>query len=373
MVEHWEHRLKDEYLLFWLALLLPPFSLLWFPGHRYVNFAVIALVVSLVTLARHCLSRPKDSSASPEANGVFSNCPDRRLLARFRLHLRRAVNGEAGFGWYTILLVLGVGVAFFAWFADGVKEQEPFLAAGAFFYAVGLISSADLLFNRLVEAAGTKRTILVSWASETVFRSDKGPIEVLPESVQDKLLAKYKTEEEVRKALIDNKLEVDEITLDKPNFFPVLAVVANDRYRTLEHLDLIPVLGTEKGKYVDFYWQLLEQMAQALNPKLEVKHDETIEKPGYDVIGLRDELQKRYGKRLRENSGSFVFSITSGTSAMSAAMILVALKGSAEGVYIDQAKTIDSSGNKVPLWKRVVPIRLTVYDIADLFGEEEDV
>jgi len=343
---------KQAELLFWLTLAVPPTALFLFGPAAY------ALISLFFLLTVYFLRFESAKSLRQELS----------MLLRFRVKqwLSRVLEGNTSQSLYTVVFILAVTVALFAWFADGVKEGNPYLVFGSLAYVVALIFAQDLLLIRFLEVVKPTRRHYVAWASQPLLYN------VGPEDYPE-LIERYKDPNEVRRALSENKLYLEDKEIDTPNILPLIAPLARDDFPA-EKFDLLIAGDTEyrlnrktgKKEYIsqaEKYWELVETMARALKPGLEFKLLRR-KVPAWDVEGLVKDLNKCYNRKLQERSEDMVFNATSGTAAASAATVLVALRGAAEALYIRQDE------EDRPLDERVVFIHLHPLKLPELFSDD---
>jgi len=363
-----ERLLEDERVLFAIAVFLPPLLLLasldsfWRPRvGEYVTFCLVSFVLAaaLVLLWRKRFRKLSE------------------LPVRARWHMRQALVGGSGLGWPALILVLAVGIAFFAWFADGIKEHRLCLAAGALFYATSVVLAADLLVDRIRREKESLREILVSPVSfpklsvEFSETSEEEQRRTLTKEERVEFLERYANADMVHQALKDNVLiNADgSIRIPNPNFLPTIAVLAHPEFSSIGTLDLILASDTknasdsEMGK---FYWDLFKTMVKAVKSKDFPINNKPLDAPSWDVPKLRKRLLERYDEKLRERSEAFVFNITTGTAAMSAAIMLVALRGYSEGVYLEQIRNKPEDKSLVDL---VHWFNMSIFDLPDVLNE----
>ena len=363
-----EQLLEDERVLFAIAVFLPPFLLLanldafWSPGTgEYVTFCLVSFVLAaaLVLLWK-------------KRFGKLSELP-----IRARWHMRRALIGKSGLGWPALILVLAVGIAFFAWFADGIKEHRFCLALGALFYASSVVLAADLLVDRIRKEKESLREILVSPVSFPTLSlrfsetSKEEQRNTLTKEEKEEFLNRYADADMVYQALKDNFLTNADgsIQIQNPNFLPTIAVLAHPEFSSIKTLDLILASDTKNTKNSEmnqFYWELFKTMTRAVKSKDFPINDKPLDAPSWDVPKLRKKLLERYDEELRKRSEAFVFNITTGTAAMSAAIMLVALRGYSEGVYLEQIRTKPKDKSLIDL---VHWFNMSIFDLPDVLDE----
>ncbi len=375
-------------IFFYGSLFLPIVGLLL---KNTALFIGISLVFSLVAIGE-ILCLPS-SAEKGNRNSTFG-LEYRIFLSRLRRLIRRVLAGDPGLSSPAIMAFLGVSMAIFAWFADAIKEGNAWLAIGTLLYVVTVLAALDVLGEKWREHSKSKRKVFVTPISSPhglrVNFDEKGkerPMKPRLEAggenkgkTQKLRLEKLKALKEARfnRGELIEMVDKDEYKLNgetifkKPNFTPILAVAAHPLYQTLEELHLLMASDTidkaneEEREQGELYLDVIENLATQLNPRLQVhrKWLGTPEEPvsGFDVKEFRKAVVKEYDPHLRSHSEDFVFGITNGTAAMSAAMILVAVRGFAEGVYVRQEKGATSS----PVLSRVIPIKLDIYDMPDI-------
>jgi len=326
-------------ILFWFVVVVPV-VLLAFGGSRPFFFASAFAIVLQWFYAK----------ATPGSLGG--------TWARMRWLLKRSLTGSADFTIYSVAAFIALPLALFAWFASGVEGHDHFLSLGALLYAFAVL----LAYNEILAVFSTRlkprRKVLIGPLSAPIRRADSRTLKV---NDYKYLLQHYNTRESVLSALRNNALALsDGAKIEKPNIFPLLAVLAHPDFKSLERMDILIAKdtladGDELGRA---YLGLFESFARLLKPNLEI-HKRTFDAPAYDVKQLRLEAYRYYDDMLRERSQDLVFNITSATAAFSAALALVAVRGAAEGVYIDQNKNNPLDG--------LVTYSLNIYDIEDIF------
>ncbi len=378
--------LKEARALFWVTFFLAPVVLGLLGDRRWFFWVAAGLLVLNLWITLLELRSRVDGSGKPIGVRTYGG----NLLTRLKRQVHLAISGGSGLNWYTLALFLGVGLAFFAWLADGLELRQPYLWAGALFYALALVLASDLVYLKLSADRKPQRQVLVTWSSRPhPFNSRFAP----SEEEQRDLLGRYADRAAVLEALRENRITYSDgrVALEKVNFFPVLAVLAHPGFMTIKRLDVLVASDTERRDFSRvpqekrleeeekweaakaFYWELFRKMATALRPNVDPdKFFNKIDVCGdsSDVKRMKDFLRQHYDKDLKEKSENFVFNLTGGTSAMSAATMLVALRGVAEGVYLKQSEDTANPQNGLPLWERVVTIRLGLPDVLDLLEEE---
>jgi len=335
-------------LLFWLTLSLPLLALFLVDSWTYAALSAICLFALGVLIASR------------------SNQPWQELKEALKLPLRRwlgrALGGEAPQSIFTIALLVAVTIALLGWFADGVKEKDYALALGSIFYVPALVLAYDELMRRWLEGLTPTRRHYISWASRPNLPGVK------PEDYPA-LIERYRDREEVLRALRENKLFLGEKEISSPNILPQIAPLAHPGFKETKQFDLLIAEDTDKdpqGRPItnaEGYWQLVETMARALKPGLKFQKI-CIPASGYDVERLTKELNRHYDRDLKRNSQNLTFNATSGTAAISAATVLVALRGAAEAVYIRQDQ------EERPLPERLVLIHLNPFKVRELFSDD---
>lgn len=379
-------RLVEAQALFWVTFVSAPAALGLLGDRRWFFWVAAGLLVINLGIALLESRSRVDAEGQPIGVRVYLG----RLLTRLKRQVYLAISGGSGLSWYTLALFLGVGLAFFAWFADGLELRQPYLWAGALFYVLALVLASDLVYLKLSADQKPKRRTLVTWSSRPhPFNSRFDP----SEEEQRDLLGRYADRAAVLEALRKNRITYSDgrVALEKVNFFPVLAVLAHPEFQTVERLDVLVASDTERLDFSRippekrqeaeekweaakaFYWELFRKMATALRPDVDPNkffNVVRVDVESSDVNGMKDFLRRRYDEALKKKSGDFVFNLTGGTSTMSAATILVALRGVAEGVYLKQAEDTAGSQGGPPLWERVVTIRIGLPDVLELLEEE---
>jgi len=344
---------KQAAFVFWSTLVLPPAFLFLFGPAAYFLVALFFVVLN------YFLRFEGLQSFREEFLNVFK--------FRSRQWLSRVLEGSASHSLYAIAFILAVTVALFAWFADGIKEQNFFLVLGSLTYVAALILAQDLLYQRMQELVEPTRRHYVAWGSQPYFRDVETAEDYL------KLIERYKDPNEVRRALDENKLVLGDKIIKTPNILPLIAPLARSDFNA-KTFDLLVASDTEfrydpkaKGKvplkHAGLHWELVRVMAQAVRPELEFNLMRR-SVPAWNVEGMAKDLNDLYNDELKTRSQDMVFNATSGTAAASAATMLVALRGAAEALYIRQDR------EDLPLDQRVVFIQLHPLKLVEFFSDD---
>ncbi len=357
---------NTPFWFFYITLFLPPSTMLLAVEIRdaYAIFALTSIVLLLASfMTMHCIILSSTRSTLDRS----------ALLGRLIQLVRRVLAGDPGLSTPTILAFISVTLALYAWFADAIKEGIVLLALGSASYALSVLVALDVLSRVLKQKAKPTRKVFVTPISSPYACRAEDPQSAL------KVLKEASFEpEELRRMVDEDRYVVNgKVIAQKANFTPILAVIAHPDYSTLEELHLIYASDTIDPKRIQLaclYLGAIKNLAQQLNPRLKGAgkfRRERIGKKGENVSGdikrFREGILEKYGARLQKHSQDFVFGITTGTAAMSAAIVLVAVKGYAEGVYVRQLR--DKSKTSSTL-RRVQAINLNIYDFPDLLGED---
>ena len=348
-LDRWVAWISKPEVFFWIVLFIPPLLMLGGGFQLFSASSVIFLVASFWFWAR------------PEG---FEWKNLKENLARVRIRLVRSILNPSGFSWYAIALVLGMTIGLFAWFADGVKEKNLWLALGALSYTSALVFAADVVLREVLKNRKSTRRYYVAWASTPNL--GKVSYEKLKQ-----LREHYRTRERILDALRKNAFELPNgESIERVNLLLPLAPLAREDF-PIENFDLLIASDTELNPkdekkqipHIQKYWDFIEEMALLLKPGLHFR-TKRVGVNGQSIKELVCVLNDEYGQDLETHSQDFIFNISSGTAAMTAATMLVALRGAAEAIFIRQDM------ETAPLWERIVSIRLHSVDVPGLFKDD---
>ncbi len=350
-----------------------------------------AFLAASLSLASFSLAVLWEWSGDPTFSKFLKN-----LENRVRTRLSKFLSGQLGFSFPTLLVAIAVSTAFFAWFADGVKEAEtfPWLPFAALAYALTSVLALDIYYLSSEGRQRDCKKTLVGFLSKPKLSATPCPDPPKPpdchraddpdgqkKSADYKLTAedyrtlaqKYSNLESLEQALRCNALVLEKenkkLCISAPNVLPAPAILWNEKYKDVQRVEFIVADDTVEGVPQDQYEgykRLLTTLLKAAKKRhgggedLEISFEENLMVESYDVVELYKKVNRKYDRELAQCSHAFVFNLTGGTSAMSAAITLVAIRGLAKGVYVKQA-----SDPRVPLWDKVVPVTLDIYDISE--------
>lgn len=315
------------------------------------------------------------------------------LEKRIRTRLSKFLAGNIGFSLPTLLVAIAVSTAFFAWFADGVKEAKnyPWLSFASLVYATLSILALDIYYRSTEKQRKNCITTLVGFLSKPMLYADscsratkfpecnkkaepqvrKGRGYKLTVDDYKALTEKYLDPGELENALRCNMLvlekEGEKFCVEAPNVLPPAAILWNEKYKNIKRVEFIvadDTIETVSHEELKAYEELLISLLKSAKKRhdgdeeLEVSFNDQLMVESYDVLELYEKVNKEYDRRLAQCSQAFIFNLTGGTSAMSAAITLVAIRGLAKGVYVKQA-----SDYRKPLWRQVVEVKLDIYDL----------
>ncbi len=234
--------------------------------------------------------------------------------------------------WAGLLLTLVFMVAIFGWFADGITAHQGYMALGAVILAVGTTVWAVWLAPQRQKDLPTTRMV-------------SGLSLINEDSIAQ--LEKYTTLEELEKAVAQGD------GVNKNNFIPIIATIS--KYDDLKTVWLVLFKGTLKdGVGFDRVKNVILRLFPNRFDNDDIARVDLSAIPNWDANAIYSELYEKLqkeedGHAKPEAEGNTVFAITSGTAALTAALSVLALQGSAKPVYLREG------GSKgVSLAERVV-------------------